>query len=169
MVDDRRRYLDAGMNDHVAKPVDMDRLAQVLAGCADALACTNAEANCTNFEDDDDDGYTDCADATGCGASPVCDPGDGVVGDTCDAPSDCASESGDDPLCITAEQGFPGGYCSEFCDPIAQDCAAGAVCVGSALNAVCLASCTIDDDCNPGYECSEVAEGTLACMPAPIQ
>lgn len=137
--------------------------------CEGTLACTTPEADCANLEDDDEDGYIDCADATGCAATPTCDPGDGEVGAACDAPGDCASESGDDPLCLPASEGFPGGYCSEFCDPAAQDCAAGAVCAGDGLRAVCLAGCAVDDDCNDGYECAVVDADTLGCIPVAVE
>jgi CheY-like chemotaxis protein len=32
MVEDRQTYLEAGMDDHVAKPIDVKRLARAIAG-----------------------------------------------------------------------------------------------------------------------------------------
>jgi hypothetical protein len=144
--------------------------------CADTLACTAPESDCANLEDDDQDGQLDCGDPTSCGGDPACDPGDGDVGSTCDAATDCAA-TGSDPICLTEDAtGFPGGHCSEWCDPAAQDCAPGAVCVylgdpsEAGVMALCLVGCTDDVDCGDGYECREAdPTGTLACLPMAVE
>ena len=59
-----------------------------------------------------------------------------------------------------------GGYCTEWCDPDAQDCGPDAVCAalagGTAALGFCLAACETSDDCREGHDCTEYAAGS-AC------
>lgn len=61
---------------------------------------------------------------------------------------------------------WPMGYCSEFCDLMTDDCAAGALCVDAGLpsgNGICLDECVSHADCRSGYYC-DAASGSV-CVP----
>ncbi len=139
-------------------------------GCnPDSLTCTN-EVTCTNSEDDDNDGLIDCEDPDACQTLPVCDPGTGLTGDPCELPSDCAADA-NDPFCWSeVNYGYPGGFCSEFCDPFANDCGPGGTCVEMNIpsgNGLCMIVCQTDDDCSVGYGCTRpMMSDQSYCLPA---
>jgi len=124
---------------------------------------------CTDFYDDDQDGYYDCDDATNCKLSSDCQPGMKSVGEPCYKPSDCAANA-QDPACLESWLGFPGGYCSEWCDLAAQDCSGDAWCADIGLGSVsgvCLDGCTTDTDCRLGYACVDEGYPTKVCRLGP--
>ncbi|MEZ4442973.1 MAG: hypothetical protein R3B72_28010 [Polyangiaceae bacterium] len=119
---------------------------------------------CTNVTDDDGDFLTDCEDPSNCQSDPQCTPGPGLVGSSCAQHNQCSSNTGNDPLCLDAFNfGFPGGYCSEFCDVLANDCAPGAVCgnwFGFPSGAgTCFKTCLTNADCPSGLFCNDFGFG----------
>jgi hypothetical protein len=126
------------------------------------------ESSCENLVDDDNDGYVDCDDTTGCQGSVDCAPGPGAAGTPCALATECSANHGD-PVCLRPNQGFPAGYCSEFCDLGAPDCAGDGVCaqLGLSVDGVCLDGCTSDADCRLDYLCTDVGNGQKACLAAP--
>ncbi|APR83992.1 Hypothetical protein A7982_09341 [Minicystis rosea] len=127
------------------------------------------EDSCTNESDDDNDGYVDCDDANACQTMPECAPGTGVVGTACLQNSECAANH-NDPICLSEYLGFPDGYCSEFCDQTADDCATGSICYTDlklSVHGVCLATCTQDSDCRTGYACAEKGLAQKVCVLPP--
>lgn len=125
------------------------------------LACNVVyppESQCSDFGDSDGDGLTDCEDPDGCKALPECVPGNTPAGGPCTTPSDCQADNSD-PICISQTFfGWPGGYCSQFCDVAANDCPAGSTCSNLLFYfpsgaGTCMDSCATDADCNPGYFC----------------
>jgi hypothetical protein len=126
---------------------------------------------CNDVYDDDVDEHIDCADSD-CQATSDCAPGAGPIGTSCAVHTDC-SASGPAPLCLPEIDGWPGGYCSEFCDLSAPVCPAGAECIelpiggDLAPHGVCLKTCIAPGDCAPGYECIEQGGGIGLCEPAP--
>lgn len=127
------------------------------------------ESFCSDYFDDDKDGYIDCDDPSVCQSTFECMPGVGAVGTPCFSNTDCAANS-NDPVCLQSWKGFPDGYCSEWCDVQTQDCPMGAVCgdigLGS-VHGVCLASCLMDTDCRVGYACVDKGLPTPVCTLAP--
>ena len=95
-------------------------------------------------------------------------PGMTPTGQPCAGAFECASNN-DDPYCISEQQGFPQGYCSEECNLMMDDCAGDAVCVDVNNGfALCLDGCVADADCQaPGYECAPLAPGVSVCLPTP--
>lgn len=84
------------------------------------------------------------------GGSEPDEPGGGSAGGT-----DGGSSDGD--------YLFPGGYCSEYCEQ-PGDCPSGGHC--SLWQWACYASCTINDDCRPGYRCDDFdGDNQLECVP----
>ncbi|AUX32116.1 hypothetical protein SOCE836_042520 [Sorangium cellulosum] len=81
-----------------------------------------------------------------CEAPPSPDAG------PCAADDDCASG-----FCITeAEYGFPGGYCSGYCEPDGEACAGGGACIPTEDGGgFCDVPCAISADCRAGYTCQE--------------
>jgi len=127
------------------------------------------ESDCSNLFDDDFDGYLDCDDATSCQTLPECTPGAAAAGQPCFFQTECAANH-DDPICLQDFQGFPGGYCSEFCDQAADDCGPNAVCDASynlSVHGVCLQACTADADCRAGYACVDKGLAKKVCTLAP--
>jgi len=121
--------------------------------------------------DDDNDGYLDCDDPMNCQQSKECVPGFFATGVSCFQPNDCQA-SANDPLCLTDWYfpNFPGGYCSEWCDILAQDCLGDGVCVDLGLpsvHGVCLDGCVADDDCQPGYACVDKGYPSKVCLTPP--
>lgn len=141
-------------------------------GTCDAMQgfCIAPEVDCENGMDDDGDGFIDCEDATSCQGTAACKPGATDTGHPCAAATDCKATGGD-PFCFDEPtQGFPKGYCSEYCDLTTDDCTSvGALCVDAKLdsgNGLCVLGCTTVADCpTPGYECRDVG-GQKACLPA---
>jgi hypothetical protein len=146
----------------------VDTVSLVAGGFKLQLVPWQPETACDNLIDDDDDGFLDCDDPTGCQGSLACTPGAGAVGVPCAASTECAANHGD-PVCLPLNKGFPGGYCSEFCDLAAPDCAGDAVCaqLGLSANGVCLDGCAADGDCRPGYVCKDLGNAEKACLAAP--
>jgi len=127
------------------------------------------EEYCSDFYDDDADGFIDCDDPTNCQSTFECMPGLTVVGQQCFGNYECVANM-NDPVCLTVNQGFPDGYCSEWCDVAVQDCPGDAVCADIGLKSVhgvCLDGCTVDSDCRPGYACAEKGLSTKVCSLAP--
>jgi hypothetical protein len=129
------------------------------------------ESDCFNYFDDDGDGYVDCDDATDCQTLPDCMPSATAVGagQPCFFPSDCQANH-NDPVCLSDGQGFPGGYCSEFCDVAAQDCAPNAICwsgLNLSIHGVCLETCAVDTDCAPNFACVDNGLAKKVCMVGP--
>ncbi len=127
------------------------------------------ESYCSDFFDDDADGYIDCDDATVCQSTFECSPGPLPVGAQCFSNTDCAANN-NDPVCLQSWKGFPDGYCSEWCDVATQDCPMDSVCgdigLGS-VHGVCLDSCVMDMDCRVGYACVEKGFATKVCVLGP--
>ncbi len=126
---------------------------------------------CEDFWDDDFDGYLDCDDPTSCkGISFSCTPGTRGYAENCFSNTDCVATGGD-PICLGFSQGFPDGYCSEFCSG-PGDCPAGGSCVdlGLSVHGVCFKSCSTPADCpriraaaRPSAACpARVRSGTRA-------
>ena len=69
-------------------------------------------------------------------------------------------------MCLRNAQGFPNGYCSEFCDLAVDDCAGDAVCapLGISINGVCLDGCLGNGDCRPGYTCQDLSLSKKVCV-----
>jgi hypothetical protein len=132
--------------------------------------CIAPESDCVNGLDDDGDGFVDCEDKTSCQGTAACKPGATDTGHPCLAATDCKATGGD-PFCFDEmSQGFPKGYCSEYCDLAANDCTTPkAFCVDAKLssgNGLCVLGCTTVADCpTPGYECRDIG-GQKACLPA---
>ena len=126
------------------------------------------ESFCTDLFDDDGDGYTDCDDPTSCQGNFDCTPGAAAAGEPCFQPSNCAANKGD-PVCLPDFLGFPGGYCSEFCDLAVPDCLGDGVCaqIGVSTNGVCLDACVGNGDCRPGYTCQNKGYPKTVCMVPP--
>jgi hypothetical protein len=123
------------------------------------------EFSCNDLVDDDGDGYLDCDDPTSCKGGFDCIGGAGVTGEPCFNQSQCAANQGD-PLCLGDAQGFPNGYCSEFCDLAANDCAGDAVCaqLGFSVNGTCLDGCVTSGECRPGYTCQDLGLSKHVCV-----
>jgi hypothetical protein len=127
------------------------------------------EQFCSDFFDDDADGYIDCDDPTDCQSSFECMPGATVLGQPCFSNNECVANM-NDPVCLSSNQGFPDGYCSEWCDVAAQDCSSDGVCVDIGLKSVhgvCLDGCTLDSDCRVGYSCVDKGLSAKVCVLGP--
>jgi hypothetical protein len=123
------------------------------------------ESSCDDLVDNDGDGYVDCDDPTSCQGSFDCTAGTGVTGEPCFDQGDCAANKGD-PVCLSDNEGFPGGYCSEFCDLAVNDCAGDAICaqLGFSVNGTCLDGCVTNGDCRPGYTCQDLNLSKKVCV-----
>jgi hypothetical protein len=128
------------------------------------------EFSCSNFWDDDQDGYLDCDDPNDCQSSFECIPGSTKTGQSCWQPNECTANN-NDPVCLDEWHGFPGGYCSEWCDMAAPDCSGDAVCADIGLpsvHGVCLDGCSTDSECRVGYACiPKGPNGEKACVLSP--
>lgn len=126
-------------------------------GFASRVCYIEPEQSCNNFDDDDFDGHTDCDDPD-CQATPACMPGTSGYSQECTTNSQCASNTGDDPLCLRNPPFFfPGGYCSEFCNVASNDCGPGAVCDDffflDSATGQCFKRCVNASDCRAGLSC----------------
>jgi cysteine-rich repeat protein len=128
------------------------------------------ESVCNDLDDSDQDGLFDCQDPD-CQALGVCTPGNGITGEPCVSASDCAANN-NDPFCIEEAQffNFLLGYCSEFCNVNAPDCAGDAICLDAAglgaTSGLCFDACTVNTDCRVGYTCQDIfLTGEFACFP----
>jgi hypothetical protein len=132
------------------------------------LAEVLPESSCDDFFDDDQDGLVDCADPMNCQGSLSCVAGNGAVGAPCMDHKECKATA-NDPLCIDeAHYGWPGGYCTEYCNLANNDCPAGSVCadpsvLGAPFNnnglGVCFKTCTKKVDCAANFMCSDFGAG----------
>jgi hypothetical protein len=122
------------------------------------------EASCNDLNDDDNDGLYDCQDPD-CQALGVCTPGATPTGGACAAQTECSANA-NDPFCITEDLfGWPGGYCSEYCDNFANDCAGDALCYpATPTSGVCFDGCTTDADCRSGYSCVDFGSGPVCAL-----
>jgi hypothetical protein len=148
--------------------VMVDTVGVVAAGFQLDIHPWQPETACDNLVDDDDDGYVDCDDPTGCQGTAACAPGAGAAGTPCATSAECFANH-DDPVCLPLNEGFPGGYCSEFCDLAAPDCAGDGVCaqLGLSASGVCLDGCATDADCRSGYLCKDLGNAEKACLAGP--
>ncbi len=125
---------------------------------------------CSGQWDDDYDGYVDCDDDTNCkGISFECQPGGGAYGTPCFSNNACQATGGD-PICLDWNQGFPNGYCSEFCYlGVPGECGPNGVCmdVNVSVNGVCFKSCTVPSDCPSGTSCVDNGLGQMICDKPP--
>jgi len=132
-------------------------------------ACQNPpEVACGDWADNDGDGLEDCEDPTSCQGTIWCTPGPNPVGATCQNHYDCQATNGD-PRCISSFwDGWPGGYCSEYCDLSLNDCPSGSSCSDwlflQSGNGLCLKDCTTTADCRSGYDCLDVGAGHDVCV-----
>lgn len=116
------------------------------------------ELNCQDYADNDFDSLVDCEDPA-CATSSSCVPGVRPPGEACQLHSQCAASSGTDPFCIDQfHEGWPGGYCSEYCDMQIGDCPAGSKCTDAfgtqSGSGTCMKDCVDDLDCRAGYLCN---------------
>jgi hypothetical protein len=90
---------------------------------------------------------------------PLVDQDDGLP---CTENMECRSGT-----CLTAEEGFPGGFCTYFDCESRRDCAGpGRACLRGEFNGnLCVQLCESDDDCRTGYECVGQGNGSY-CYPA---
>jgi hypothetical protein len=106
------------------------------------------------------------------GGAHVCLPFDASasLGDPCIGAGNCPIGTS----CLTAQQGFPEGYCSDVCDPAQPTgCGDGALCwpldpQQPAAGGVCLLRCEGDAACRAdGYSCAPTGAGGAdpACIP----
>lgn len=125
------------------------------------------ESVCNDLYDQDFDGYLDCDDSD-CQTSAQCSPGTKTYGEGCFFNGECQA-TGNDPICLPSSLGFPNGYCSEFCDVSANDCAGDGLCypIGISQNGVCLDGCTTAADCAPGAACVNLGLATDVCHVPP--
>jgi hypothetical protein len=128
------------------------------------------ESSCTDFIDNDFNGFVDCEDATLCQTLAACAPGAGATGVACTVNSDCGANA-NDPICFDqATHDYPAGYCSEFCDVATDDCTGDAICLDlldlDSGNGVCFDGCLVDSDCRgPQYSCADLGAATSVCVP----
>jgi hypothetical protein len=115
------------------------------------------ETVCTDFNDNDGDGEFDCGDATACQGSAACTVGASAIGAACTANTQCTA-TGSDPACLTDTLfGFPGGYCSEWCNLAADDCSGDGICFDFGVQeGLCLDGCAVNGDCRAGYYCEQL-------------
>jgi hypothetical protein len=158
---------DNGIDDNKNGLIDCEDWA-----CEDDSSCPeDDDAQCSNLKDDDEDGLTDCEDPTDCKTLAVCQPGAGPTGSPCLSHNACSANN-NDPACLTALDGeitFPGGYCSEFCDPALNDCGPGSLCSPPTFPSgagLCVDICAVDADCRPGYTCQDMGIGSPFCWEA---
>ena len=136
-------------------------------GLAKKVCIVAPENQCGDVTDNDVDGLIDCQDPD-CQATATCQGGVKAAGQPCLDTGECFSNMSD-PVCLTeAFFGFPGGYCSQFCDPALNDCGVGGVCVTGFLfqldAPVCLDVCNVQGDCRAGYSCQDIGVGKNVCV-----
>jgi hypothetical protein len=139
-------------------------------GLSSMVCMVGPETNCTDYLDNDGDGLTDCQDPTNCQSLPACIPGTTNVGGPCTKHSNCTASTGvHNPFCFDeADEGYPNGYCSHFCDPtVVNDCGATAICVPNGPDSanVCMKTCTTDSQCRAaeGYFCDDLGFSKMVC------
>ncbi|MEZ4294614.1 MAG: hypothetical protein R3B70_06535 [Polyangiaceae bacterium] len=137
-------------------------------GLAQNVCIVAPEKSCSDNMDNDADGLYDCGDPD-CQGTPACVPGAKAAGQPCVQNTECFANA-NDPICLTsAFFGFPGGYCSQFCDPAANDCSLGSICIQGIvfqLDApLCMDTCNQQADCLPGYFCQDFGFPQKICTP----
>jgi hypothetical protein len=135
-------------------------------GLSSKVCIVAPENICDDFKDNDLDGTIDCQDLD-CQAGAVCSGGAKVAGQPCTSTGECFSNL-NDPVCLTQNDfGYPGGYCSQFCDPGINDCGGGAICTQGWVpidSAVCLDVCVNANECLPGYSCLDIGYPKKVCV-----
>lgn len=135
-------------------------------GLSSTVCIVAPEKQCGNFMDDDADGLPDCADPD-CQAAPECVPGAKAAGQPCAQSNECFANL-NDPLCLSEQFfGYPGGYCTQYCDAAAMDCGSGALCVAGWVpidTPVCLDKCAAQGDCRAGYSCLDIGFPSKVCV-----
>ncbi len=114
-------------------------------------------ANSCNFAgfidlDLDGDGRMECVSVAGSGQ------GAGAVGDPCTSGQACGG--GDYAYCGSWQD----GYCSIYCGANQGVCPSGSYCNGTSSASACLATCTSQSDCRPGYTCENGTDGHSICV-----
>jgi hypothetical protein len=86
------------------------------------------------------------------------------IGSACTG-QDC----GPGEFCIDANQGLPGGYCSQDCGPRGSPCPMGSACHDVGMgNSICLEECVHPSDCRMGYQCVQLGiDPFKTCWPIP--
>lgn len=134
-------------------------------------------------EDSDCGGELACDRLGGFGGAGSCyDPGS-ETGAACTSDAQCPAGG----FCLAEDlAGWPGGTCIGFdCDVATNEgCGEGAHCIEGRRDPLCIAACSIDDDCRDGYRCvgdddyperrtcrpactsSDQCAGSLVCNPA---
>lgn len=97
-----------------------------------------------------------------CAAPPP--PPDGGVGATCTVDAECTSGScmSTGPFGIV----FPGGYCTQSCQP--GGCPSGSTCLVDPIggNNVCIQLCELERECREGYRCLDLPSfSERGCLP----
>jgi len=135
-------------------------------GLAQKICVVAPESACGDLQDNDGDNQIDCQDFD-CQSSASCNGGVKGAGQPCLSSAECFSNASD-PVCITELNfGYPGGYCSQYCDPVANDCGAGALCIQGFLpvnGATCLDTCNSQQDCRPQYSCVDFGFPSKVCI-----
>ncbi len=142
-------------------------LLAVVAGCgsdgASPFAPENTAAACQNFEDDDQDGSSDCADAD-CTAFAFCQTGDaGFLCNAATCPTGCCQNNVCQAGNTTAACGTGGGTCNT-CFSV-QVCQASScqVVVPSCSPATCPTGCCQNNVCQTGNTTAACGTGGAAC------
>ncbi len=107
-----------------------------------------------------------CSSTADCNAGEICDAQthlchlntDGLPGSTCTS-DECV---GDQPMCLTPNLGYPGGYCTHACTNHLQ-CENHGRCVETSMGSFCYAGCSFDGDCRPGYLCEQAGPRAGSC------
>jgi hypothetical protein len=142
-------------------------------GCVDeglaSLVCrSTSEFLCNDFDDNDGDGLMDCEDPNACQLLPECTPGATPVGGNCVTSNECMAND-NDPLCIYGGPPYfwPGGYCTEYCDVLADDCAPGSICADvlglPSGTGNCFRTCNDSSICG-NVQCQDVGLSAKICI-----
>ena len=135
-------------------------------GLGQKICVVAPEKQCDDFQDNDLDDQVDCQDFD-CQSSPSCNGGAKAAGQPCVSSAECFSNASD-PVCINESFfGYPGGYCSQFCNPVSDDCGPGGLCIQNFLpvnGATCLDTCASQQDCRPGYSCVDFGFPSKVCI-----
>jgi hypothetical protein len=150
------------------------------ADCSPGAACVNLglatnvcyippEVACNDYDDNDNDGLTDCEDPTDCQTLAACAPGPSPAGSPCSQHNHCAAV-GNDPFCFSQSfWGISNGYCSEFCNLALNDCSPGSSCASWAFwpsgAGNCFKDCTSQNDCPFNTFCFDPGIGKSVCIP----
>jgi hypothetical protein len=135
-------------------------------GLAKKVCIVAPESACDDLQDNDIDNLIDCQDPD-CHMDPICTGGAKAAGQPCLSTGECFSNMSD-PVCLTESFfGFPGGYCSQFCNLGADDCGVGGICTQGfvPLNSpVCLDTCNVPADCRVNYSCLDIGLAKKVCV-----